>query len=64
MINSKRMRWAEHVACMGRETMCIQDLFGKPEGRTSLGRPKSKWEDIIEMDLQEIFGVLDWIFLA
>jgi hypothetical protein len=29
-------------------------LVGKPEGMRSLGRPKRKWEDNIEMDLREV----------
>jgi hypothetical protein len=29
-------------------------LWGKPEGRRSLGRPRRRWEDNIEMDLQEV----------
>jgi hypothetical protein len=28
-------------------------LVGKPEGRRQLERPKRKWGDNIEMDLQE-----------
>jgi hypothetical protein len=40
-------------------------LVGKPEGKRSLGRPRSRWEDIIKMDLQEVgFGGMDWIGLA
>jgi hypothetical protein len=40
-------------------------LVGKPEGRRPLGRPKSRWEDNIKMDLGVIgFGDLDWIHLA
>ena len=26
-------------------------LLGKPEGKRSLGRPRSKWDDNIKMDL-------------
>jgi len=34
-------------------------LVGKPEGKRPLGRPRHRWEDIIEMDLQEVgCGVL------
>jgi hypothetical protein len=29
---------------------------GKPEGRRPLGRPRRRWEDNIEMDLQEVRG--------
>jgi hypothetical protein len=35
---SRRLRWAEHVACMGeRKSACIQGFSGKPEGRRPLG---------------------------
>jgi hypothetical protein len=27
---------------------------GKPEGKTTLGRPKRRWKDNIRMDLKEI----------
>jgi len=37
----------------------------KPEGKRSLGRPRSRWENNIEMDLQEVgCGGMDWIELA
>jgi hypothetical protein len=29
-------------------------LVGKPEGKKSLGRPRSRWEDNIKMDLHEV----------
>jgi hypothetical protein len=29
-------------------------LFGKPEGKRPLGRPRRRWEDNIRMDLREI----------
>ena len=28
--------------------------MGRPEGRRPLGRPKSRWEDNIKMDLQKV----------
>jgi len=27
---------------------------GKPEGKRPLGKPRSRWEDNIKMDLQEV----------
>jgi hypothetical protein len=40
-------------------------LVGKPEGKTPLGRPRSKWVDNIKMDLGEIgWGCVDWIGLS
>jgi hypothetical protein len=35
-IKSRRMRWAEHVACMGEERNMYRVLMGKPEGKSLL----------------------------
>jgi hypothetical protein len=53
MINSRRMRWAGHVARMGRRGMYI-GFVGKPEGKRLLERPRRRWKDNIKMDLREI----------
>jgi hypothetical protein len=29
-------------------------VVGKPEGKRLLGRPRSRWEDNIKMDLEEV----------
>jgi hypothetical protein len=35
---------------------------GKPDGKRPLGRPRSRWEDNIKMDLRVIGRVgVDWI---
>jgi hypothetical protein len=40
-------------------------LVGKPEGRRPLGRPRSRWEDNIKMDLREVgCRGADWVDLA
>jgi hypothetical protein len=40
-------------------------LVGRPEGKTPLVRPTSRWEDNIKMDLREIgFDGANWILLA
>jgi hypothetical protein len=51
MIKSRRMRWAGHVACMGERIDVYGVLVGKPEGNRLLGRPRSRWENNIKMDL-------------
>ena len=38
---------------MRGEEGCIQGLVGKPEGKRPLGRPRRKWEDNINMELQK-----------
>ena len=48
----------------GRER-CAQGFGGKPEGKRPLGRPRSRWEDNIEMDLQEVGrGCGNWMELG
>jgi hypothetical protein len=40
-------------------------LVGKPEGKRPLGRPRSRWEDNINMDFQKVGGSCgDWLELA
>ena len=59
------MRWAGHVASMGDSRCVDRVLVGKPEGNTSVGRPRHRWEDNIKMDLQEVgCESIDWIDLA
>jgi hypothetical protein len=63
VIKSRRMRWAEHVACMGEGRGVYR--FGRPEGKRPLGRLRCRWDDNIKMDLRaiEIDGA-NWIRLA
>jgi hypothetical protein len=64
VIKARRMRWAGHGARMG-EVSAYNILFGRPEGRRPLGRPRRRWVDNIKMDLREIeFRDVDWIHLA
>ena len=65
VINSRRMRWAGHVAPTGEERGVYRVLVGKPEGRRPRWRPRRRWVDNIRMDLQEVgCGYMDWIGLA
>jgi hypothetical protein len=50
---------------MGEDRKVYKVLVGKPEGKRSLGKPRSRWEDEIRMDLREIgLGCVDWIRLV
>jgi len=62
VMKSRRIRWAGHIACMGRGVYRV--LVGKPVGKRPIGRPRCRWEDI-KMDFQEVgCGGMDWIELA
>ena len=47
VIESRRRRWAGHVARMGERRGLYRVLVGKPEGKKPLGRPRRRWEDYI-----------------
>jgi len=65
VIKMRRMRWAGHVAHMGKEMGMYRVLVGKPEGKRPLGRPRRRWVDNIRMDLQEVgCRYMGWIGLA
>ena len=51
VIKSRRMRWAAHVARVGREALYNWVLVGEPERKRQLGNPRRRWEDNIKMDL-------------
>jgi hypothetical protein len=64
VIKSRRMRWAVHVARMGVRRGVYRVLVVKPEGKRPLGRPRCRWEDNINIDLQEVeCKGMGWIYL-
>jgi hypothetical protein len=65
IINSRRMRWAGHVARMGEKRNVYRLLARKPEGRRPLGRSRRRWIANIKMDFLEIgLSLVDWIGLV
>jgi hypothetical protein len=65
VIKSRRMRWTGHVACMGEGRGVYKVLVWRPEGKRPLGRPRSRWEGNIKMDLMETgTDGANWIRLA
>ena len=50
----RKMKWAGHVACMGKRRDTYRVLVGKPEGRRPLGIPRLRWEDNIKMDFRKL----------
>ena len=59
VVNSRRMRWAGHVARMGEDRGVHRVLVGKPGGKRPLKRPRRRWEDNIKMDLlRKLEGVV------
>jgi len=49
VIESRRMRWAWHIARIGDERGMYRVLVRKPAGKRPLERPSPRWEDNIEI---------------
>jgi hypothetical protein len=65
MIKSRRMRWAGHVARLGKKRNAYRILVRKPEGKRTLGRQRRRWLVNIKMDVIEIgWDGMVWIDLA
>jgi hypothetical protein len=65
IIESRRMRWAGHVARIGEKRNAYRLLVGKLGGKRPLGRPICRWVDNIRMDLGEVeWGDVYWTGLA
>jgi hypothetical protein len=64
MVISRRLRWAGHVALMGRGGV-YRVLVGRPEYKRPLGRHSGRWVDNIKLDFREL-GIdgANWIQLA
>jgi hypothetical protein len=54
MMKSWRMRWAGHVARMGKKRYAYRLLVEKPERKRSHGRPRRRWVNNNKVDLGEI----------
>ena len=54
VIQSRRLRWAGLVARMEEGRSILKMLIGTPTGKRPLGRPRSRWEDNIRMDIKRI----------
>ena len=58
------MRWTGHIARTVQKRGLYRVLVGKTEGKRPLGRRRCRWEDNIEIYLQEVgCGGMDWIDL-
>jgi hypothetical protein len=59
---SVRTRWPVKVTRVGEMRTAYKILVGKPEGKRSIGRPRRRWENNIEIKI--VWESVDWIHLA
>jgi hypothetical protein len=54
MIKSGSLRWVGHLVCVGARSGTYRVLVRKPVGKRPLRRPRRRWKDNINVDLQEV----------
>jgi hypothetical protein len=54
LITKSRARWAGNLAGVGKIRSLCEPLIGKREGKRTFERPRQRWKDNIEMDLNKI----------
>jgi len=54
VIKLRIIQWVGHAAHMGERRGLYRVLLGKPERKSPLGKPRCRWKDNINMDLQEV----------
>jgi len=64
VIKSRRMRWAGHVACMGRGEVHTGFWWGKLRERDHLEDPGVDGRIILRWIFRKWNGGVDWIYLA
>jgi len=65
VIKSRRMRWAGRVSHMGEMRNAHKILVRKHEEKRPLGRPRSRLEDNIRMNVREMeYKVMSWMHLV
>jgi hypothetical protein len=65
VINSRRIRWAGHVARAEEGRGIYRFLVGTPESKRQLGEPRLRWVYNIKMDFREMcIDRSNWIWLA
>ena len=64
VIESRRMRWAGHVARMVERSGACRVLVEKPERKRPLGRPKCRWKGNCKCIFRKWDAGVEWIDLA
>jgi hypothetical protein len=65
VIKLRQMKWAGYVAHIAERRVVYRVLVGRPKRKRTLERPRPRWEENIEMDLQAVgCGCMDRTKLA
>jgi len=64
-IKIRRLRWVGHVVRMEDDRTPPPNqkkkvLSGKFRNKRPVGKPRTRWEDVVRRDTSQILGILEW----
>lgn len=57
-IKLQKINWAGHIVRMSQSSTISRFWTGRPDGKKSSGRPKLKWNEMVEEDLKKKINIL------
>jgi len=59
-IKIKRLEWAGHIISMEEERFPKKVLNGNFHTTRPMGRPKTRWADVVQRDTLQLLGIRGW----
>jgi hypothetical protein len=59
-INIRRVGWVGHILSVEGEGIPEKVLNGKFHNTRPVGKPRTRWDDVVRRDTSEILGIRGW----
>jgi hypothetical protein len=59
-IKIRRLEWVGHIIRMEEETVPNKVLNGKFHATRPVGRPRTRWADVVQRDALQLLGIRGW----
>jgi hypothetical protein len=59
-IKIRRLEWTGHIMRMEEERILKKTLNGKFHTTRPLGRPRTRWTDVVQKDALQLLGIRGW----
>ena len=59
-INIRRVGWVGHILSTEGEGIPEKVLNGKFHNTRPVGKPRTRWDDVVRRDTSEILGIRGW----
>ena len=59
-IKIRRLEWTGHIIRMEEERIPIKVLNGNFHTTRPMGRPRTRWADVVQRDALQLLGIREW----